>query len=269
MVNVTSNVELATSGTVPTTDTLPKGYVAFGNFGGKNKLYGNVGSEVADLIGDAKTVLYFQNQSELDTFLQGTDVPVGEWYAAVADTVYEQYREWAAFKLGSVHLSGGAGAYPPLTLLGGSSNASNFYQIGQPVGENTDCVVFGNYAHTRYYLCLDFDQAPSSHSPYNVIWTFHQANGNSYFLNIMGVSGHEMENETVYTQTHFEGNMQNYTSATAVGGEENTFLGITYSNKSSLVDANISGYLVVKEIIADGEPWINWEEIKAMEANNG
>lgn len=90
MVNVESNARLASSGDVPTAGTLQKGYMAFGNFGGKNKLYGNVGSEVVDLIGDAKTVLYFASQSELDTFLEGSDVPVGEWYAAVADKVYSQ-----------------------------------------------------------------------------------------------------------------------------------------------------------------------------------
>ena len=89
-VDLVSNVKLATSGTTPTTANLPKGYMAFGNFGGKNEVYGNVGSEVADLIGDAKTVLYFQNQSDLDTFLQGSDVPVGEWYAAVAEKLYSQ-----------------------------------------------------------------------------------------------------------------------------------------------------------------------------------
>lgn len=127
MANVTSNVELATSGTIPTTDTLPKGYVAFGNFGGKNEVYGNVGSEVADLIGDAKTVLYFQNQSELDTFLQGTDVPVGEWYAAVAEKVYPQAGEWATF-----NFTGEAGLVPfstPITFDSGSANASDYFAL--------------------------------------------------------------------------------------------------------------------------------------------
>lgn len=92
MVNVISNVKMSSSGNVPITGTLQKGYMSFGNFGGENKLYGNIGSDVVDLIGDAKTVLYFQNQSELDTFLQGTDVPVGEWYAAVAEKVYVEQR---------------------------------------------------------------------------------------------------------------------------------------------------------------------------------
>ena len=273
MVNVTSNVKLSSSGNVPTTGDLQKGYLSFGNFGGENKLYGNVGSEVVDLIGDAKTVLYFQNQTELDEFLQGSDVPVGEWYASVADTVYEQYGEWAAFKLGLTHLVGGSEAsqaWPPMTLLGGSDDASNFYQIGQPTSsEQIDAVVFGNYAHTRYYLYLDFDQTPSSQLPWDVIWQFKQANGYYYTLNVMGVSGNDIENPTVFTDGHFEGNMQNYTSSTAVGGEENVFVVNAYQALSSMVDVNISGYLVVKEITADGEPWINWEEIKAMEANNG
>ena len=90
MVNVTSNVKLATSGATPTTTNLPKGYMAFGNFGGKNEVYGNVGSQVVKLNSDPKKVLYFASQTELDTFLKGSDVPVGEWYAAVADKVYSQ-----------------------------------------------------------------------------------------------------------------------------------------------------------------------------------
>lgn len=273
MVNVTSNVKLSSSGDVPTTGTLQKGYMAFGNFGGKNKLYGNIGSEVADLIGDAKNVLYFQNKSELDEFLQGTDVPVGEWYAAISEKNYEQYGEWAVFKLGLTHLVGASEAtqaWPPMTLIGGSDNASNFYQIGQPTtSDQIDAVVFGNYAHTRYYLYLDFDQTPGNHFPWDVIWQFKQANGNYYTVNVVGVGGNDIENTTVFKAEHFEGNMQNYTSSTAVGGEENIFVVNAYQAQSSLVDTNISGYLAVKEIIADGEPWINWEEIKAMEANNG
>ena len=89
-VDLVSNVKLATSGTTPTTANLPKGYMAFGNFGGKNEVYGNVGSQVVKLSSDPKKVLYFASQTELDTFLKGSDVPVGEWYAAVADKVYSQ-----------------------------------------------------------------------------------------------------------------------------------------------------------------------------------
>ena len=89
-VDLVSNVKLATSGTTPTTVNLPKGYMAFGNFGGKNEVYGNVGSQVVKLNSDPKKVLYFASQTELDTFLEGSDVPAGEWYAAVAEELYSQ-----------------------------------------------------------------------------------------------------------------------------------------------------------------------------------
>lgn len=127
MVNVASNVKLSSSGDVPTTGTLQKGYMAFGDFGGENKLYGNVGSEVADLISNAKTVLYFKNQSELDEFLQGTDVPVGEWYAAVAEKIYKQYGEWATFNFTGVAASSPYSA--PITFNSGSTNASDYFAL--------------------------------------------------------------------------------------------------------------------------------------------
>lgn len=127
MVNVTSNVKLSSSGSVPTTSTLPKGYLSFGNFGGENKLYGNIGSEVADLIGDAKTVLYFASQSELDTFLTGSDVPVGEWYAAVAEKVYAQYGEWATFNFTGMTTSSPYSA--PITFNSGSANANDYFAL--------------------------------------------------------------------------------------------------------------------------------------------
>lgn len=127
MVNVTSNVKLSSSGNIPTTGTLQKGYMAFGSFGGENKLYGNVGSEVVDLIGDAKTVLYFASQSELDEFLQGTDVPVGEWYAAVAEKIYKQYGEWATFNFTGMTTSSPSSM--PITFNSGSANASDYFAL--------------------------------------------------------------------------------------------------------------------------------------------
>lgn len=278
MVNVTSNVKLATSGATPTATNLPKGYMAFGNFGGKNKLYGNVGSEVADLIGDAKTVLYFASQSELDEFLQSTDVPVGEWYAAVADTVYEQYGEWVAYKIGPITMPNNRFTHDILlTQLGSSPGASSFYTTSASATVPSGTVVdFVNYAHTRYHLYLDFDQTLNTSHSWYAQMRFNQVNNPSdyYEINIVGPSvvpdfpASEMENVTVAEKHHFEGNMQNYTSATAVGGEENTHLhleGAVYS----AVSPTLSGYLVMKEILSDGEPWIDWEEIKAMEANNG
>lgn len=124
MVNVTSNVKLATSGTTPTTANLPKGYMAFGNFGGKNEVYGNVGSQVVKLNSDPKKVLYFASQEELDTFLAGSDAPVGEWYAAVAEKVYG---EWATFNFTGVAASSPYSA--PITFKSGSANASDYFAL--------------------------------------------------------------------------------------------------------------------------------------------
>lgn len=281
MVNVTSNVKLSSSGNIPTTGTLQKGYMAFGSFGGKNKLYGNVGSDVVDLIGDAKTVLYFASQSELNEFLQGSDVPVGEWYAAVAEKTYEQYGEWAAYKIGPVTMQQSASAYVNdilLTQLGSSPGASGFYTTSASTIVPSGTVVdFVNYAHTRYYLYLDFDHTPTQSYQWVASMRFNQVNNPSGYYDIIvvgpsavdGVPGSDMENVTALDANHFEGNMQNYTSATAVGGEENAHLHLMGTRYSSAASVTLSGYLVMKEILSDGEPWIDWEEIKAMEANNG
>lgn len=165
MVNVTSNVKLASSGTIPTTTNLPKGYMAFGNFGGKNKLYGNVGSEVADLIGDAKTVLYFASQSELNEFLQGSDVPVGEWYAAVAEKIYKQYGEWATFNFTGVAASSPYSA--PITFNSGSANASDYFALSDEGYQ----IVAMNDTSTPIEVSLNataFEAAQTSNSNINV-----------------------------------------------------------------------------------------------------
>lgn len=167
MVNVASNVKLATSGTTPTTANLPKGYMAFGNFGGKNKLYGNVGSEVADLIGNAKTVLYFKNQSELDEFLQGSDVPVGEWYAAVAEKIYKQYGEWATFNFTGVAASSPYSA--PITFNSGSANASDYFALSDTGYQ----IVARNDVSTPIEVSLNataFKAAQIGNVPINVIF---------------------------------------------------------------------------------------------------
>lgn len=263
MVNVTSNVKLSSSGNVPTTGTLQKGYLSFGNFGGKNKLYGNVGSEVADLIGDAKTVLYFQNQSELDTFLQGTDVPVGEWYAAVADTVYEQYREWVAYKINLLDLSLSSRA-AELSLIGNGINGLSFYNYQDDVDFGTGLVgtqiQFGNYAHTRYFINLNYRYSTSQWAG---LMNFKQDPTASEY----SVDFRDMENIDIMTDTHMEANMQNYTANPQVAPEDNTSMYLSFSSAAG--GNSVAGYLVMKEILSDGEPWIDWEEIKAMEANNG
>ena len=138
-VDLVSNVKLATSGTTPTTANLPKGYMAFGNFGGKNEVYGNVGSQVVKLNSDPKKVLYFASQTELDTFLKGSDVPVGEWYAAVADKVYPK-EAWASF-----NFSGQAYRVPydaPITAAGKGGDADMYFALSdegyQILAQNED-----------------------------------------------------------------------------------------------------------------------------------
>lgn len=275
MVNVTSNVKLSSSGSVPTTGTLQKGYMAFGNFGGENKLYGNVGSDVVDLIGDAKTVLYFQNQSELDTFLQGSDVPVGEWYASIAEKTYEQYGEWAAYKVNAAvsESEGSVERTFNMDLISGTGNSAAFY--GSEPFSDGDAIMFGNYAHTRYFLYLNYDNEPNDFYPYYVYMNFKQVGGNQYYVEALSPANNageapksSLENVSSITVDHLDGNMQNYTCSGGVAPEDNNRLFLTLSPMSGQ-DASVSGYLVMKEILSDGEPWINWEEIKAMEANNG
>lgn len=89
MANINSNVKLITSDTTPTTSNLPSGNMAFGNVGGTAKLFGNIGSQVVEFTGGTgDNVIYFVNEDELNTFLQGESVPSGEWYAAVAEEIY-------------------------------------------------------------------------------------------------------------------------------------------------------------------------------------
>lgn len=151
-VDLVSNVKLATSGTTPTTANLPKGYMAFGNFGGKNEVYGNVGSQVVKLNGDPKKVLYFPSQEELDTFLKGSDVPVGEWYAAVADKVYSQ--NYATVDVSGTLETGDS--HKPLTL----SNLQNHnfpYDVSiAKYTSSVDRVFIGNlHDNIRIYASVD------------------------------------------------------------------------------------------------------------------
>lgn len=89
MANINSNVKLITSDTTPTTSNLPSGNMAFGTVGGEAKLFGNIGSQVVEFTGGTgDNVIYFANEEELNTFLQGESVPSGEWYAAVAEEIY-------------------------------------------------------------------------------------------------------------------------------------------------------------------------------------
>ena len=88
MANINSNVKLITSDTAPTTSNLPSGNMAFGTVGGEAKLFGNIGSQVVEFTADGEPIIYFEDENDLNTFLAGSDVPTGGWYAAVADKVY-------------------------------------------------------------------------------------------------------------------------------------------------------------------------------------
>lgn len=90
MVNVNSNVKLITSNTVPTTSSLPNGNMAFGQIDGENRLFGTIGSQVVEFTANGEPIIYFVDEDELNTFLAGTSVPTGGWYAAVAEQTYVQ-----------------------------------------------------------------------------------------------------------------------------------------------------------------------------------
>lgn len=105
MVNVNSNVKLITSNAVPTTTNLSKGELAFGQVNGENKIYGNIGDQVVEFTANGEPIIYFEDENDLSTFLAGSDVPTGGWYAAVAEEIYTFQN--ATMTVGSDVLSNG------------------------------------------------------------------------------------------------------------------------------------------------------------------
>lgn len=89
MVNVASNLKLITSNAMPTTTNLPKGNLAFGQVNGENKIYGNIGDQVVEFTADGEPIIYFETEDDLNNFLTTADVPVGGWYAVVAEEIYD------------------------------------------------------------------------------------------------------------------------------------------------------------------------------------
>ena len=85
MTNVTSNVKLITSNTVPTTSNLSKGNLAFGQVNGENRLFGNIGSQVVEFTANGEPIIYFNSEQELELFLDTPNVPATGWWAFVAD----------------------------------------------------------------------------------------------------------------------------------------------------------------------------------------
>lgn len=261
MPTVNSNVKLITSNRAPTTSNLAKGEMAFGQVAGINSIYGNTGNGIIkiEFTASGEPIIYFANEDALNTFVERDDVPTSGWYAAIADTVYEQYGEWVAFKLEELTTAGSSKTFK-MTKISGSSNGDSFYELVDDVDFGPDGtgseIQFGNYAHTRYLLYLDY----SEDSTTNWNLTFNFQNNSSY-----DVSVRDMDKIGNNIPGHMEVSMDNYTANPQVAVEDNKTMHIT---ASGAVRANLSGYLVVKEILSDGEPWINWNEIIALDSGD-
>ena len=259
MPTVNSNVKLITSNQAPTTSNLAKGEMAFGQVGGVNSIYGNTGNGIIkiEFTASGEPIIYFANEEALTTFVEGDDVPASGWYATVADTVYEQYGEWVVFTLSPMITSTWGGTFD-MSKISGSSNGDSFYSLLNEVDHGPDGVgseiQFGNYAHSRYFLYLDCSEDSTTN------WTaeFHFENKASYRVSIK-----DMDKIGDNRPGHLEVTMDNYTANPQVAEEDNKNMHIT---AASLGRVNLSGYLVVKEILSDGEPWINWDEIIALDS---
>lgn len=105
MVNVNSNVKLITTNTVPTTANLPKGNLAFGTVNGENNVYGNIGGHIVKFTANGEPIIYFTDEDDLNTFLSGTEVPVGGWYSAVAEKLYANIGESITVDNDDVHIN--------------------------------------------------------------------------------------------------------------------------------------------------------------------
>ena len=128
MPTVNSNVKLITSNQAPTTSNLAKGEMAFGQVDGVNSIYGNTGSDIIkiEFTSGGEPIIYFANEGALNSFVEGDDVPASGWYAAIADTVYEQYA-YAIY-----NFSGLMGRSPydaPITAGEKSSNADDYFVL--------------------------------------------------------------------------------------------------------------------------------------------
>lgn len=261
MPTVNSNVKLITSNQAPTTSNLAKGEMAFGQVAGINSIYGNTGNGIIkiEFTASGEPIIYFANEEALSTFVEGDDVPESGWYAAIADTVYEQYGEWVAFKLEDLATMTSSQTFK-MTKISGSSNGDSFYGLVNdvdfgPNGTGSE-IQFGNYAHTRYLLYLDY--SGDSTTSWDSIFNFQHKS--SYAVSIK-----DMDKIGDNHQGHLEVTMDNYTANPQVAEEDNKNMHITASGSSR---TNLSGYLVVKEILSDGEPWINWDEIIALDSGD-
>lgn len=259
MPTVNSNVKLITSNQAPTTSNLAKGEMAFGQVAGINSIYGNTGNGIIkiEFTASGEPIIYFADENALNDFIEGSDVPVAGWYAAVADSIYEQYGEWVAFKLSPMITSTVGGTFD-MSKISGSSNSDSFYGLLNEVDHGPDGVgseiQFGNYAHSRYFLYLDCSEDSATN------WTaaFHFENKASYSVSIK-----TMDKIGDNRPGHLEVTMDNYTANPQVAVDDNKNLYLTASSAGG--SYTVSGYLVIKEILSDGEPWINWSEYISTE----
>lgn len=97
---ITSNLKLITSGTIPTTSNLANGELAFGLVGGVAKLYGNVNGAITDFISsgggalsEEQVYLYdydWQDMGgtyEVTKYINGIDYDSMIWYSATTESL--------------------------------------------------------------------------------------------------------------------------------------------------------------------------------------
>lgn len=282
MPTVNSNVKLITSNQAPTTSNLAKGEMAFGQVAGINSIYGNTGNGIIkiEFTASGEPIIYFANEDALTTFVDGDDVPASGWYAAIADSIYEQYGEWVAYKITFEDIGASARVYKPhFTQIGASSNGNAFYNlVPNESGIFTDGDVFywfdgiidtinmGNYAHTRYFLYSTNGYSDSRYG-LDVRLSYKQKSGNKYNVDLYqedfvleDVGGPALKASIDY-------NMDNYTGNPGTAPEDNQYFTIWQACMSDSAPFDPL-YLVIKEIVSDGEPWINWNEIIALDSGD-
>lgn len=281
MPTVNSNVKLITSNQAPTTSNLAKGEMAFGQVAGINSIYGNTGNGIIkiEFTASGEPIIYFANEEALNTFVEGDDVPTSGWYAAIADSIYEQYREWVAYKITFEDIDGTTtGVYKPtFTQIGASSNGNAFYNlvpnesgiftntsvVSSMFNQTIDTINMGNYAHTRYFL---YSTNGYINDLFRTYLCYKQKGGNQYRVELNS-DDFILEDVGVGYKASIDYNMDNYTGNPGTDSEDNQYFTI-WQSRSSDSSPFDPLYLVIKEIISDGEPWINWNEIIALDSGD-
>ena len=279
MPTVNSNVKLITSNQAPTTSNLAKGEMAFGQVGGVNSIYGNTGNGIIkiEFTASGEPIIYFANEEALNTFVEGDDVPTSGWYAAIADTIYEQYGEWVAYKITFEDIDGTTtGVYKPtFTQIGASSNGNAFYNlvpnesgiftntsvVSSKFNQTIDTINMGNYAHTRYFL---YSTDGYINNLFRTYLCYKQKGGNQYRVELNS-DDFILEDVGVGYKASIDYNMDNYTGNPGTDAEDNQYFTI-WQSRSSDSSPFDPLYLVLKEIRSEGKPWIDWDEILALDS---